>query len=59
MAKKKSKKLNTFEVTESHTDICEMCKGKLVRAENKVIGGIEYDILKCEKCKHTIARSVG
>lgn len=55
---KKSKELDNSGVTESHTNICEMCEGKLVKAESKVIGGIEYDILKCERCKHTLARHV-
>ena len=55
---KKSKKLDNSEVIESHTNICELCRGRLRKSGIKVIGGFKYDILKCEKCKHTIARYV-
>ncbi len=38
---------------------CSLCKkGRLVKKEEKEIGGSMYTILKCDKCNHQVARSV-
>ena len=33
-----------------------MCGGRLDKVETRIMNNLIYDILKCEKCKHTIAR---
>ena len=35
---------------------CEMCGSKMIKIRSETIVGEAYDILKCEKCRHTIAR---
>ncbi len=35
---------------------CELCNGRLIKKAIKVIKGTKYQILKCDKCKHTIAK---
>ena len=55
---KKSKKLDANSEITSHTNMCERCKGKLVKVATEIISNSKYSILKCEKCKHTIARSI-
>ena len=35
---------------------CELCNGRLIKTSVKIIKGIKYQILKCDKCKHIIAR---
>jgi len=37
---------------------CSLCKkGRLVKKEEKELGGATYIILKCDKCNHQVARS--
>jgi len=36
---------------------CNLCGGKLVKKEERVLGGTNYDILKCEKCSHVVAKN--
>ncbi len=39
---------------------CNLCKeGKMTKKDEKEVGGTRYLILKCDKCNHEIARSVG
>jgi hypothetical protein len=58
MKVKKSKKSDSnSEVALIYTDICELCKGRMIKVGGKIIGGSKFNILKCEKCKHTIART--
>ena len=35
---------------------CEMCGSKMIKIRSETIVGEAYDILKCEKCRHTVAR---
>lgn len=35
---------------------CELCNGRLIKKAVKVIKGTKYQILKCDNCKHIIAR---
>jgi len=37
---------------------CGLCGTKMVKLERKKIGDTDYDILKCGKCNHTVAKSV-
>ncbi len=39
------------------TEKCELCDGKMVEKETQEVAGTRYRILKCEKCKHQVARS--
>ena len=36
---------------------CKKCKVEMKVLEEKIIAGTKYNILKCEKCKHQIARA--
>ncbi len=39
--------------------LCDLCKkGRLVKKEEKDLGGTTYLILKCDKCKHQVARAI-
>ena len=35
---------------------CEICGGKMIKTRTETIVKEEYDVLKCEKCHHTVAR---
>ena len=38
---------------------CNLCKnGRMVKKEEREISGTVYLILKCDKCKYQVARSV-
>ena len=37
---------------------CELCNGRLVKKAVRTIGNARYNILECEKCKHTIAKRI-
>ena len=37
--------------------LCEKCKVEMKLLEEKIVSGTKYKILKCEKCKHQIARA--
>lgn len=36
---------------------CSLCGSVMEHVEKKVIAETEYNILKCKKCKHTVAKS--
>jgi len=38
--------------------VCEICGGNYVLKEKKQMAGSEYKVLRCEKCKHQVARRV-
>jgi len=38
---------------------CSLCKnGRLIKKEEKDVSDTAYIILKCDKCNHSIARSI-
>jgi len=37
--------------------VCEVCGGAYIKIEEKKIGDMTYEILRCEKCNHQIARA--
>jgi len=38
---------------------CSLCKkGRLIKKEEKEVGGTTYFILRCDKCNHQVARSI-
>ena len=39
------------------TNICEKCKKEMQVLREQVIADTKYKILKCEKCKHQVARA--
>jgi hypothetical protein len=36
---------------------CELCKSEMEIIDKKFVVDTEYKILKCKKCKHTVAKS--
>lgn len=39
--------------------LCGLCKkGKLIKKEEREVGGSTYLMLRCDKCEHQIARSI-
>ena len=36
---------------------CQICNSEMSKIEQKIIAGTTYEILKCAKCKHTVAKS--
>lgn len=39
--------------------LCSLCKkGRLIKKEEKEVGGSAYVMLKCDKCNHQVARQV-
>ena len=39
-------------------DKCNLCnKGKMIKIKSTEVEGTLYDILKCDKCNHEVARS--
>lgn len=36
---------------------CKKCKVEMKVLEEKIISGTRYKVLKCEECKHQIART--
>lgn len=47
-----------FRVEMAKDKTCTVCDCKMVVIDKKVIGDTEYEIFKCEKCKHIVAKSV-
>jgi len=37
--------------------LCEKCKVEMKLLEEKIIADTKYEILRCEKCKHQVARA--
>ena len=38
-------------------NLCKKCKQEMEVLREEVIAGTKYKILKCERCKHQIARA--
>ncbi|MBW2975944.1 hypothetical protein KY347_00700 [Candidatus Woesearchaeota archaeon] len=38
-------------------DLCRKCKIEMGVVREQVIAGTKYRILKCEKCRHEVARA--
>lgn len=37
-------------------DNCDICDEKLVKAGEKIIGSVNYTVLRCDKCKKQFMR---
>ena len=38
-------------------NLCKKCKTEMKLLREELISGTKYKILKCEKCKHQVARA--
>jgi len=38
-------------------NLCNKCKQEMEILREEIVSGTKYKILKCEKCKHQIARA--
>ena len=38
--------------------VCDLCNNKLVESGSRILGDVEYRILKCETCKRQVIRRV-
>ena len=38
-------------------DYCKKCKVEMELIREQVVAGTKYKVLKCEKCKHEVARA--
>jgi len=43
----------------TYDNLCKKCKVEMKLLEEKIIADTKYRILKCEKCKHQVARTEG
>ena len=55
--KREWKKESEFSGAKMAEEKCQLCNGKMVLREEKLVGDTKYNIYKCEKCNRVVAKS--